>query len=235
MGYDNEHVGSPVVADIETIAHEDAAAYLPPPDLVNITPPSNYKRDEAIADYVYREKAKRLADYKEDLERCSLDPDLCRIVAIGMQRPNGIGAPTVFLCRSEADEAHALAVFWNSVRGCQLVGFNIAAFDALVLLRRSQLLGVPAPSVPIGKYRHPTITDLLQMLSFDWQLKWRPLAFYLRRFGIEAPEDPHAGADIAGLVAAGDWEAVAHHVRCDVQNTMALARRLGVITTPAGV
>jgi hypothetical protein len=47
--------------------------------------------------------------------------------------------------------------------------------------------------------------------------------------GVRGPPREHGGADIAGLVAAGDYDAVAAHCRCDVQTTVALAKRMGVL------
>ena len=58
------------------------------------------------------------------------------------------------------------------------------------------------------------------------------LAAVDRRFGLAVPVQQHTGADIAGLVDDGDFEAVRRHCLADVAATVALARRLGVLPEP---
>ena len=51
---------------------------------------------------------------------------------------------------------------------------------------------------------------------------------FAKRFGIPV-NDTIKGADIPALVAAREWEKIAAHVRSDVELTVALARKLGVL------
>jgi len=69
------------------------------------------------------------------------------------------------------------------------------------------------------------------VLSYgDGPQKGKSLSWYCRLFGLtEGSEDTSSGADIASLVQAGDWPAIAQHVRCDVERTRALALRLGLV------
>jgi hypothetical protein len=60
----------------------------------------------------------------------------------------------------------------------------------------------------------------------------RTLKAFCRRFGIPCT-DTIDGKDVPGLVSAGDWEAVAAHVRADVEMTLALAVKLGVVRQEA--
>jgi len=60
-------------------------------------------------------------------------------------------------------------------------------------------------------------------------LPYRSLSFYAKRFGLDVPADDTTGADIARLVAAGDWDGVTAHCRADVIKTRELARRIGVL------
>jgi predicted PolB exonuclease-like 3'-5' exonuclease len=201
-----------LVFDIETVPLVDAAEYLEEPEA-----PSNYSKPDAIAKYVEKAKAEQLA-------KCSLDVDLCRIVAMGWQI-EGDRQPSTALV-ADADESLMLRRFWREVGDHHLVGFNCLGFDLPVLLRRSLYLGVEAPSIQIDRFKHPKVTDLMDELSYGGKLKLRGLAFYCKRFGIDVP-DPLTGADIAQAVEEGRWQDVEHHVTADIQKTAALASRLG--------
>src|SRR3990167_8029814 len=211
MGYDNENARR-VVFDIETAPLPDAGDYLEPAEA-----PANYKDPAKIAAAIAEKNA-------ENLSKCGLDVDLCRIVAIGWQSEGGAGS---FMVQEAQWEQDALRWFWTEVGDKHLIGFNCLGFDLPVLLRRSLYLGVPAPAIQIDKFKHPQVTDLMQVLSFNGAIKFRGLSFYAKRFGLDVP-DTLTGADIAQAVAEGRWDAVESHVRADVQKTALLASRLGV-------
>lgn len=205
--------------DVESVAIDGAVDYIEP-----ATAPKNYKDKQAIAEYVALANAAELA-------KAALDVDLGRIVALGMDSGDG---PDVFFCQTEEDERKTIALFWERVHECRadmgkLVGFNCIHFDLPLLLRRSLYLGLTPPRLPINKYRHDGIEDLLLWLTFDGALRYRSLQFYKRRFALNVPDDPHTGADIAALVADGNWKAVASHCRSDLITTVAIARRIGVL------
>lgn len=113
-----------------------------------------------------------------------------------------------------------------------LVTFNGRAFDLPYLIQRSRYLGVIHPTLDLRPYGSGQGNiDLYIELTFGRQsgpCMRQTLSAFCKRFGI-----PHnntvKGADIAGLVAAGDWAAIAEHVQADVIATLALARRLRVI------
>lgn len=214
MGLNNEYAAR-VVFDIETAPLPEAVDYLEP-----VEAPSNYKDPIKIAEYVAAKQA-------ENLQRCGLDVDLCRIVAIGWWRENQDEPQADVVKGNEYDERSLLAAFWSQVEnGSHLVGFNCIGFDLPVLQRRSLYLGVKMPAITVDRYRHPQVTDLQQILSYHGALKLRSLSFYARRFGLGI-DDPHTGADIAGLVAEGQWAAVEHHVLSDIKKTALLAEKLG--------
>jgi len=207
-----------IVFDVESVAIANASDYLEP-----ATAPSNYVKPEAIASYI--EKANT-----EQLAKAALDVDLARIVAVGWSTPE---IPSMVLTASnEVTERLALESFWRFVTTQPrptLIGFNCLTLDLPLLLRRSLYLGVKTPTLQMGKYRHDGIVDLMLSLSFDGALRYRGLGFYAKRFGLDVAADPHTGADIGRLVAEGDFDAVAAHCRCDVDTTVALARRIGVL------
>jgi predicted PolB exonuclease-like 3'-5' exonuclease len=215
-------VSTAIVFDLESVAIANADEFIEP-----ATAPSNYKSEQAIADYIAKANAEQIA-------KAALDIDLARIVAIGFDDGTG---PVVEVVKTEDDERQILTAFWlryyieyRTLRSYPtLIGFNCVGFDLPLLLRRSLYLGVKTPKLQLGKYRHPGIEDLMLLLSFDGALRYRSLSFYAKRFGLNVLHDQHTGADVPALVAAGDWEAVAAHCKNDVETTVALARRLGVL------
>ena len=203
-----------LVCDIETFAIHDAAQYLEP-----VEAPSNYKDEAKIAAYIKEAEAKQLG-------RCALDPDLCRIVALGWMH-EGNDHPEVLITPDEQTERYALEMFWRVAHERTLVTFHGLAFDLPVLMRRSLYLGIEHPILNLDKYRTPHC-DLLARLTFNGVLPAHKLRFYLARFGIPV-DDLTTGKDIAALVEANDWKGVMAHCEADVRGTHALAQRLGYI------
>lgn len=221
MSYNNESLSdiSPIVIDIETCGIPNAADYLEPVlPAKNLVDPAKIRADIE----------KRTAERDEKL---SLDWNVGRIVAMGWwTEQNGIEAGTI---RSEHEEAFMLDRFWGLSRHRTIVGFNIKGFDLRFMVRRSQLLGVSYPILDFGKYSRKGVHDLYLDLTFgdgihDQGAMRRTLHAFCRRFGIHV-NDTIKGADIPALVAAGEWEKIAAHVRSDVELEVALARKLGVL------
>lgn len=214
-----------IVIDIETIGASDCESYLE-----SVTAPANYKDEAKIAAYCAEKRASQI-------ERAGLEADLCEVVAVGYRLFNRASEMCAMVhTRDEWGEGALLELLWDVVmaRGhvlpvepLQIIGFNCLGFDLPVLIRRSQLLGVRYPHISLDRYRTPHI-DLLQKLTFNGALTMRSLAFYLRRFGIPH-DDKITGADIARLVAEGNWAAVAAHCRADVEGAAALAQKLGYL------
>ena len=90
-----------LVFDLETVAIDDAADYIEAGSA-----PANYKDPEKIAAYVAEAKAAAVS-------KCAVDPDLCRVVAIGYRLPNG-----AFPCCSvgRLSEEHMIRDFWDIYR-----------------------------------------------------------------------------------------------------------------------
>ena len=218
MGLNNENAQL-LIFDIETAPLEDAEQYLEPAEA-----PAHYKNPETIERYLREKEAEQLA-------RCALDLDLCRIVTIAVQAEDS--QQTQVGTVEHGSEAALLEWFWERALDRHLVGFNILGFDLPVLLRRSLYLGVSAPQVVLDKYRHPGITDLALMLSHNGQHKMRSLGFYCKRFGVTV-EDAVSGADIPRLVQAGLWAEVIAHCRADVGKTVALGQAMRLIRPSVG-
>lgn len=209
-----------VVFDAETAPLPDASDFIEP-----VAAPANYKDPEKIAAYV-----KERSD--EQINRAGLDVDLCRVVSLAWDGP----LSNYGVARNEAEEAYLIGLFWSmyqAVRGPILCGFNILSFDLLVLLRRSQYLGIEAPHIALDRYRTPHI-DLMQKLTWNGAVRARSQKFYLRRFGIPC-DDTVSGADVAGLIEKGDYNSVLAHNRADVVGARLLGERLGFLPKPAMV
>jgi hypothetical protein len=219
MGWNNDSLPdiSPIVVDIETCGIQNAADYLEPVlPAKNLVDPVKIKADIE----------KRTAERDEKL---ALDWNVGRIAAIGWWK----GDTQVYLGKDEHSEATALMLFWREARNHTIVGFNIKGFDLRFMVRRSQLLGIAYPQLDFGKYSKKGVHDLYLDLTFgdgtyDQGAMRRTLHAFAKRFGIPV-NDPIKGADIPALVAAGEWEKVAAHVRSDVELEVALARKIGVL------
>lgn len=207
-----------VCIDIEATSIDGAAEYLEP-----VSAPANYKDADKIK--AYMAEAQRAA-----LDKCALDPDLARIVAIGISIPE-MDEPVIITAKDEAQERELLRRTWEAIGTRTIIGYNVLGYDLLVLLRRSLYLGVPALPIQVDKYRHPQVIDLIQVTSFNGAIKFRGLKFYAKRLGLKI-NDAIQGKDIPALVAAGKWDEVNAHVKSDVELTVALARELGVIPKP---
>jgi 3'-5' exonuclease len=211
---------SPLIVDVECVGVENAADYMEP-----IEAPSNYKDPLKIDAYIKEATEKAI-------ERCGLDPDLCRIVALGHGDVDG--NDHVIICQDEAAEKQALEALWNRVVNIagavrSLVTFNGFGYDLPVLMRRSQLLGVEYPELNLDKYRSPHI-DLMQRLTWRGVIKPHSLKFYASRFGLPVMDETD-GSQIAELVKAGNWKAVEEHCLSDLQLTRFLAQKLRLISS----
>lgn len=242
MGMNNQHAWR-YILDIETAPIADAADYLEPleplvaPDLSKIAPAKNLvdpikiqadldKRQQAATAAYFAQCQQQVAKRRELLERCALDLDLCRIVAIGYLREDWPES-LVFTMGDETMETLTLRAFWAELDGRATIGFNQVGFDLPILLRRSFYLGVNAPSLNLDKYRTNHI-DLQQRLSFNGTKPYRSLNWYMKRLKIDVT-DPVSGKDIGQLVAANDWDGVTAHCRADLVKTRALAERMGIV------
>lgn len=220
------------ILDLETVALPGAEAWHDPilPDTSPVLPDARLTDPIKIAASIEKKTREREEAHAAKLaarfDGFSTDPDCCRIALLGTADYKGMMIQTII--RTDDEERAVLERFWDAYRNAspRLVTFNGLAFDLPVLMRRSLWLGVPHPQLNLDRYRseHP---DLYQMLSCRGTVKAHALRFYRRRMGL--PDDPTSGADIAALVAAGDWDAVRAHNRADLETTYTLAQRMGVL------
>jgi hypothetical protein len=234
------------ILDLETCTHPGVVDWLDPcepdPDLLKpIEPDARLKDPEKKAANlaeVERKRAERPALIAQSIldrtaernEKCALDPDCCRIVALGYYDV-GYAEPTVYLMRDEFEEREQLKLFWASYdkHYTRFVTFNGARFDLPVLVMRSIYLDVPHPEVtfyPAWKSEH---IDLYEKLSINGARRdVHGLRFYAKRLGI-GTLDKVDGSQIAQLVREERWQEIHDHCLSDIGLTHALANRLGLL------
>lgn len=211
---------SPIIVDIETCGLPNAADFLEP-----VQAAKNLKDPEKIA-------ADIAARTEERNQKLALDWNVGRVAALAYWTEEyGTVAWTL---ETEAKEANVLAEFWVASRHRTIVGFNIKGFDLRFMVQRSRYLGIDYPMLDFSKYSRKGIDDMFLDLTFgdgtyDSGAMRRTLKQFCRRFGIPVTDDID-GKDIPALVVAGEWEQVKAHVTSDIALTLALARKLRVVS-----
>jgi hypothetical protein len=207
------------IIDIETAPIADVEAYLP-----DVRPRAGTKDAD--------KQAAQMAEKRQTLlDKAGLDPDLSRIVCVGVDTGHG---PVSTILRSEDAERRALLEWWAMIRQARgdyrLIGFNCLDFDIPWLYRRSLYLDVPSIPMTRDKYRHPQIVDLLDVFTEAGRFEKRSQSYYCKRFALDVPCDEIDGSAIAELVARQDWAAVESHNQIDLVKTRRLAERMGLLT-----
>lgn len=226
---------SPIIFDLESAPLLDARAYIDPPELEEVKAPANYKDPEKIADYIKEAKVKALQMFEDDItSKAALDWNVARIVALGWWTS---GVKHVEVISNQLEEREALRKFWAAAQQRMFVGFKVREFDLPMLLQRSFYLDVPCARIDLGRYARGTqITDLFDWFTFNdlrrgQGVMRQTLKSVCRRLGIPVP-DGIDGKQIPALVTAEDWDAVEAHCSADIDLTVALAMRCGVIRKP---
>ena len=179
-------------------------------------------------------KAKREDARNAHLGRAALSPLTGRILAIGIQDPDGY----VGVYSSTPDLEHELCeVFWktftdNHEKGCSVVGFNIARFDLPFLYRRSLILGVEIPDDVLekGRWWSPTFIDLMEMWQCGDRQEFISMDKLCTALGVQGKPEDVTGADFARLWHGSNEE---HHqareyLLNDLRMTRAVADRFNV-------
>jgi hypothetical protein len=156
-------------------------------------------------------------------KRLSLDPELCRIVAIGTAVGDGVPVAAI---PSADGEGAALSALWGEMAYKPgqdppiTVGYNVLGFDIPVILARSILLGVkPSRPISLRKWGNRDAIDIMYC-RFPFG-KYKPLKVLSEQYGIGA-EAP--GMD-GSMVAYMDKEELAKYVISDILLVRELHRR----------
>jgi hypothetical protein len=227
----------PIVVDLETAPHPCAPDFLEPLNLDTIQAAKNLKDPVKIEEDIRKRRAEAEAEHAGKLGRAALDWNLSRIVALAWSTDHE--SVIVKPCATEVEEAEALSAFWKAAEGREVLGFAARTFDAPTLIQRSRLLSVEHRALNLARFGKGSVIDLREVLTFDdaryEALMPRSLKMFCKRFGIPCCDDVN-GADIPQLIADGKWDEVISHVTSDVRLTIALARRIGVLSAePVGV
>lgn len=217
---------TPLVLDIETVATQAALA-LPYP-IADRPHPENYKKEEAIAAWRERDRAKWES---ERAKQCSLDPRLGRVFAFGFKL--GDAKPFVWTAVDEGAEANILGTFWSLAREARgrVVTWN-GSFDLRFLVVRSLIKGVE-PTLPsdvirswFQRYRVAPHFDCRALVTNWDSYAEGTLGEWSRALGVEYRDDV-SGADVWALYQANDYKAIADHCEADVVATHQLYEKLG--------
>lgn len=238
---------TPIIVDLETAGLPEAPLFLEPiPDAVpdespieaakNLTDPvkiaADIEKRRAARDEQNRAAQEKVIQQRiARAEKCALDWNVGRIVALGYWTEQA--GTVVRICQDEEAEGEALCEFWEESRHRTLVGFNLKGFDLRFMVQRSRYLRVPHPILDFSKYSRKGVTDLFIDLTFgdgtyDQGAMKRTLKAFCKRFGIPC-DDAINGSEIPALVAEGKWDQVAAHCKSDVELTVQLAHRLGIV------
>jgi len=193
-------------------------------------------RPEFEAPRNLKDPAKIAAALEEKREEWQSKAALCastgRVVAIGVAvMPD---TPTTIIgTESPADEARVIADFWHIVRrhpDARLVGFNSNGFDLPFLLRRSLLLGIPAPpDLREGRFWNRRCIDLMECWTLGIYGERISLDRLAKAFGLEG-KNGHGG-DFHRLWEGTEQERfqARAYLLNDILLTAKLAVKLGVM------
>ncbi len=132
-------------------------------------------------------------------------------------------------------EAEAIDLLWRRLEGATAVTFHGRGFDLPVLALRSLKLGIPAPgwyraAMQPGSAEH---ADVKELLAAPGSSGAAPLDLYAKLVGLPGKQEV-AGADVAGLHAAGDLDRIVAYCMSDVVQTFLLWLRTRLVDGTLG-
>jgi len=215
--------------DIETVPNRAALKYLP-----DVAAPSNYKDPTKIKGYV-KDKQQALID------SAALDPDMCRIRAIGWGYDDPAKDEIQVLPKlTNAAETKLVKAFWSEyvLAYAQVCGYNILGFDLRVLLRRSMELGIQFPPkmlLPdLNPYKVGPIYDLYEIMyggRGSSEMKGKTLKWVCWRYGIDKEFDDRSGAGVEDM----SDKQVAAYLKDDLRRVRELYKLAGGYYWSSGV
>ncbi len=246
--------------DIETTVGDDAVIRSLVAPFVKPAPPGPFDRaavkvgnlkDQAKIDAkieeAHRDHLQAVANYADDCAaaekrywdevygKAALDPTTGRIVVVGVMSQGG---SVRFI---DGDEPDILSAWWSRweelmMQGARFLGSNSRDFDLPYLVRRSWINGVPVPEsvVDQGRYWHKCFHDVRQ----HWLLGQRyadchsSLDYMARALGVGEKLPGEIGAHF-GKYWNEDREKAKNYLTRDLELTLSIARRLGLIQEKA--
>lgn len=171
-----------------------------------------------------------IADKEADwLERAALDASTGVVLAIGIG--SGLASVRIF----EGEEKAIISDFWcwlhdRIAAGEEVAGFNIYGFDLPMLVRRSWILGIPAPRIiRKGRYWHENLVDVMEVWTCGNRDQKISLDNLSKALGIG--EKTGSGKDFAALLKENRLEAIAY-LKQDIALTRKCCERLLGVQPP---
>lgn len=192
----------------------------------SITPPSNYKSEEALTKWA----AGKPALVKEAIDRTALNGLAGQIICIGWAWGNaepgaaidvGVGEPMTLKVALNAINEQKPRDAYRPV----IVGHNVANFDIRFLWQRAFVLGVKMPPwfprspAPWDDKVHDT------MHMWGGARDYVGLDAICRAMGLPGKSNI-TGADVGRLWAEGQHDAIAAYCRADVERVRAVHRKM---------
>jgi len=211
--------------DIETLPTNDAAVMAE--IAASVTPPGSYKKAETIAEW---ERETKPALVKEAIAKTSFSGAAGSVCVIGWAWNDA--EPRSLQVAGDMTERQLLDCMSNVLADTRpsgferpvIVGHYVAGFDIRFLWQRAFVLGVPLPAwFPRDpKPWSDGIHDTMAM----WGGKESISLDDLCRALLIAGKGNMTGADVAGMWARGEQEAVAAYCRDDVSRVRAVHQRM---------
>jgi hypothetical protein len=213
---------------IELLAAESVA------EKAAIKPPSNYKDEVKIAEYIAAKKLEIDADFENRYRKTALDGAYGQIAVIGIAVDDA--EPVVFYQddwrntekRILADAFQYLRSSFDPTQDRRpvFVGHNISGFDLRFIFQRCAVNSIAPPSMlPLNaKSWSESIADTMTMFAgFGNRISLDKLC---RVLGIDSPKDGIDGSKVYDYLRDGKIEEVAAYCKRDIKATREAYHRL---------
>lgn len=234
-----------IVLDLETIPCQDMELWQEleadrlvklEAELADIKAPGNYKKPEAIEEFITAKRAEMRAAYLADAgalyRKTALDGALGSVAVVGLAFGDGEPMSIDTSATTERDMLKGLMLIINEQCNAQsrpcFVGHNIAGFDLRFLWQRCVILGVkPSPWLPFDAKPWDTAR------IYDTMTQWSPdrdkrisLKRLCRALGVPTSKGDIDGSKVWDYWQAGKHAEVAEYCRADVVATRECYRRM---------
>lgn len=212
--------------DIETIPTQ--SEHLKNHVQTNLTPPANYKKQEAIDAWIEENK-------ETAYRKTALNGGFGQIVCIGYAI-NDNDVRTIYFDDWATSEREILKTFFNELIECyrpsaditpHFIGHNIENFDLRFIYQRAIVLGIKPPSfLPLNSKSYNN------MYIFDTMTEWAGKRNYVSlnevclSLGIPTKGDEIDGSKVWDFVQAGELKRVAEYCADDVEKVRAIHKRI---------
>lgn len=220
----------PIIFDLETVAqdHDILLSRLPEWDIeeAKTRVPKNYKKPEAISEWLEQDKA----NWGKDLiEKAALSPETGRIALAGFWK-HGEYTPLM------GDEKHLLSSCFTIITGNinqnreRLFGWNLHGYDIPFMVKRAWMLGILVPrSIFDPCSRYPVSSEIIDAMKVwqagSYKAPFTSLNNALLACGLDGKGN---GADF-GKLWESDREAAIEYQRQELNQQAKLYERMGLL------